>query len=172
MKKVILILILISFTICCKAQMLTNELTTVQFNNIKINGILKTVVEATEGDITQMESLFGEARITEGEEGIGDGWRIFIFDEQNLTIGFTNLNSSESNAEIEGFEANNITINDVTIHLGDNIAALGPDIVFNYNTNGTKSIIFTHLFYDCCPIIIEYNQLTNTITKIEYVVFS
>lgn len=171
MNKVILILTLISFTFSCKAQMLTNELTTEQFNNIKINGILKTAIEDTGGNVTQMESLFGEPLLIEEQEGgIEEGYRNFIYN--NLSFTFSNIYSSESDGFIESFETDNITINDVTIHVGDNIAVLGSDIVFNNRKDGTKSIIFTHLFYDCCPIIIEYNQLTNTITKIEYVVFS
>ena len=60
--------------------MTTNELNTEQFNNIKINGVLKTTIEATQGDIIQMNALFGStASTSEAEGGIGDGYRNFSY---------------------------------------------------------------------------------------------
>ncbi len=152
------------------SQAVANELTTEQFNNIKIEGILKTTLEATQGDIIQMESVFGSSEFTEGPDGIGDGWRIFTF-SNGLTIGFTDIYSQQYDASIEGFDTNSITIKEITVNVGDNISLLGSDIIFNPRTDGAESIIFTHSFYDCCPIIIEFNH-RNIITKIAYYVWS
>lgn len=172
MKKIILILtILASGLWSMSAQMTSNELTTTEYNSIKVHGVLKTDIEATQGDIQEMETLFGSAQLIEEEtDGIGDGYRNFIY-SNNLSFTFTDVYSSEFDASIESFETNNICINDIQINVGDNISILG-DIVFNQNTDGTQSIIYTHLFYDCCPIIIDFDQNTNIITKIEYIVFS
>ncbi len=164
---------MIFLTVNIHGQPTTNELTTAQYNNIKVNGILKTAIEATHGDITQMNVLIGSiASTSEAEGGIGGGYRNFSYYGGDFHLTFTNIYSSNYNAELEGFETNNICVNNVEINVGDTISILGPDIIFNTRTDGSKSIVFTHSFYDCCPIIITFNQDTNIIAKIEYIVFS
>lgn len=175
MKNILTIVVLLFFGISCQAQPTTNELTEEQFNNIRVNGILKTDVEATNGTIQEMESLFGVAHsVTDNGEEIGEHTRKFVYLNNNLNEDyfiFKNLSPNNSVKIIE-FKISSITINGITINIGDNINLLGNNILFNERTDGTMSIIYSLFDYDGFSIVIEFDQNTNIITKIEYYVWT
>jgi hypothetical protein len=61
-----------------------------------------------------------------------------------------------------------MTINGVTITVGDNISLLG-NVIFNTNNRESKSILY--MYCDGCNsfIGIDFNQITKTITKIYFI---
>ena len=159
----------------CQAQPITNELTQEQFNDIRVNGVLKTDVEATNGTVEEMESLFGIAHsVFDNGIEIGEHTRKFIYLNSNLNEDyfiFKNL-SSNTNVNIIEFKVSSITISGATINVGDNISVLGNNILFNNNTDGTLSVIYSLFDYDGFSIIIEFDQNTNTVTEIKYYVWT
>ncbi len=171
MKTILKFIITLIFINNIQAQVADNELTADQYNNIKVHGVLKTAIEGTQGNIQQMEALFGSSyTLEEGGQEIGEHWRIFTFSD-NFYVHFTEL-SSIYTPTIAQFGTDSITVNGITANVGDNISVLGNDLIFNEGLTGLFSIIFTLGHSDCCPIIIEFDQETNIITKIEYFVWT
>ncbi|RSK41776.1 hypothetical protein [Mangrovimonas spongiae] len=156
----------------CKSQPATNELTQEQFDNIRIDGILKLDIEQTNGDVEEMASLFGtpQSMVDKGVE-IGEHTRKFVY-VNNSCIVFNGLSSNLTTPSISYFNVNSITINNQTASIGDNINVLGDDIIMNENVDGTQSIIFSLFDYDGFSIIIEFDQSSDLITKIEYFVWT
>lgn len=150
----------------------SNQLTETQFYQIKFNGKSFQELSNTEGDVNNIWTLLGQPTSTQqGSGGVGEDWVKYFFNH-GLTISFTDINSPNYNPSIDYIKATTININGVDISLGDNISVLGPNIIFNQKIDGTHSIVYTIGNGDCCPIILEYNQDTNLITKIEYFVWT
>ncbi|MCH7523911.1 MAG: hypothetical protein IIC74_02590 [Bacteroidetes bacterium] len=171
MKNILKLIITLIFINNIQAQITANELTLEQFNNIKVHGVLKTAIEATEGEIQQMEALFGTSyTLEEVGQDIGEHQRTFRYSD-TFYIYFEGL-SPPATPSIAHFGTDSITINGITANIGDNISVFGSNLIFSQGLTGLFSVIFTLGHSGCCPIIIRFNQETNIITKIEYFVWT
>jgi hypothetical protein len=167
MKNIIIIfLLVISSTSQCQD---SNIITEVAFNNIKINNHKLSVIKDTNGAKTAIESLFGGSVFVIDPDG-----DFYNYSFNGFNIGFSSIisNATHNNPIISKFEITNsnwsMTINGVTIKVGDNISLLG-NVIFNTNIGGSKSILY--MYCDGCNsfIGIDFNQITKTITKIYFI---
>ncbi|OUR93973.1 hypothetical protein A9Q87_04515 [Flavobacteriales bacterium 34_180_T64] len=166
--KNITIILLIAFSSLGQCQT-GNIITESEFDNIKINGISLLNIKNTLGEQNAMESLFG----VPNDETIDPDGEFTNFEYNGFSIGFSALLSGDLNQPILGaFQITNgnynISIQDITFTIGDNISLLG-NIVFNTTNNGSPSIVYMHCEGCNNFIIIRFNQLTNTITDIQYI---
>lgn len=165
MKNIILILLL-AFSSIASCQT-ANILTPTEFDNIKINNITLLTIKNTLGNEIAIENLFGPS-ITNNIDTDGN-----YFEYDGFEIGFSALLSNVySQPIIGGFDIINnnfnITIQGVTVTIGDNISALG-NVVFNTMSDGGKSIVYQYCNGCNNFISIRFNQLTNIITEIIYI---
>ena len=166
MKNITLILLL-AFTSVAQCQITANIITEAEYNNIEINGIKYIDLKNTLGEQNAIEALFGIANTMEKDDDpIYGGEILYIeFYYDGLDFGF-------SEGELGAFNItnnnSNITIQGVTVTIGDNISALG-NVIFNTMSNGNQSIVFQYC--DGCNnfISIRFNQTTNIITEIIYI---
>jgi len=168
MKNIILILFLtFSSIVSCQT---ANILTPTEFDNIKINGVNLATIKNTFGNQNAIEALFGTAN----EKTIDPEGEFTYFKFNGFTIGFSAQVSGSAidSLLIGGFDItnnnSNITIQGVTVTIGDNISALG-NVVFNTMNDEGKSIVYQYC--DGCNnfISIRFNQSTNIITEIIYI---
>lgn len=153
------------------AQPTLNELSTEEFESIKIENVLFTRIKNTLGEIEEMEKLFGKGKVNIAHKEIGEERREFIY-ENGLKISFSEFDLKYANPEIYYLKTNNIRIKNIELNVGDSIEKLGEEILFNKGTDGDLSVMFTHKNGDCCPIIIDFDQKTKLITSIEYFVWT
>jgi len=164
-------------TISCKAQEI-NYLTKAEYDAIFIDGINWDAVRETKGDIVKMKALFGATLNfktgTEPSLNVGFWDRGFDFEfEDRSDIG---TNYSLVNIMIDNNQSN-FTIKGITITIGDDISKLGL-VKINIDKDGKKGIIFdsvepsdSAIFIEFDQITNKFNQVSNIITSIEYVVF-
>lgn len=147
-----------------------NSLTAEQFNGIRMNGVAFKALSDTHGDASKFNSLFNQssAKVTEGEEGMGAGWRTFDY-TNGFTVSFTDVNSSKETPSIYYIKGNSITVKNKTVSIGDSIEFLG-NVVYNKKQDGTEPVMYITGNGDCCPMVIEFDNDTRKITKIEYFV--
>ena len=146
------------------AQPTTNELNTNDFMSIKIENVLFKKIEMTYGDITEMKKLFGKGKVTITNKETGEESREFNY-QNGLKISFGEFDLNYTKPNIYYLKTNNICIKNIDLNVGDSIKKLGNKILFNKQTNGNLSIIFTHKNGDCCPIVIEFDKKTKLITS-------
>lgn len=167
-KNIILLLIFISVTNCSGQS--RNILTKSEYNNIKINGINWKIINNTNANTVQMKTLFGDDLIikTGTEPSLFKAfWNdtkgfYFYFQENdpNLTDDYIlySFNIYNNNS--------NLTINNKTITIGNNISELGL-----IQVNNGKEIYFgTNFSSD--GITILFDEITKKITSIEYTSFN
>ena len=161
------IIILLVFTSLAQCQITANIISQTEYDNIEINGIKYIDLKNTLGEQNTVETLFGTANtIEKDDDPIYGGAILYIeFYYDGLDFGF-------SEGELGGFHItnsnSNITIQGITVTIGDNISVLG-NVVFNTMSDGGKSIVYQYC--DGCNnfISIRFNQLTNIITEIIYI---
>ncbi|TXD47828.1 hypothetical protein [Polaribacter sp. IC063] len=162
MKNILLILML-SLTSLASCQISSNIIPKTAFYNIKINNITLNDIQATTGIRQQVRDLIPAIIQNATEEPEEDNYYSYKYDGFNLAF--------EEN-EIIAFKIIknnwNITIQGITITIGDNISALG-NVVFNTDADGGKSIVYQYC--DGCNnfIYIDFDQQTNKITKIGFI---
>jgi len=162
--------LLISFTV--NAQPTTNELSTSDFNQIKVNGVLFTTVKNTIGNESALTALFGTpTNVQEGLDGLGDGWRELSFN--NISFNFDDVHSNTDTPEVTYLSAQTFEVLGITISVGDDISTFLSSSNFQSRTrlDGMISVSITWGNGDCCPFIIEYN-CSNIVTSIKYFVWS
>ncbi|MDB4402646.1 hypothetical protein N9169_04190 [Algibacter sp.] len=153
------------------AQPTINELNTDDFLSIKIENVLFEKIKMTYGDIVEMEKLFGKGKVNVTNKEIGEETREFDY-QNGLKISFGEFDLNYTKPSIHYLKTNNICIKNIDLNVGDSIEKLGKNILFNKQTDGDLSLMFTHNNGDCCPIIIEFDQKTKLITSIEYFVWT
>ncbi|WP_417291689.1 hypothetical protein [Corallibacter sp.] len=171
MKYNLTIILLLLFLSVGIAQPKINELNTDDFMSIKIENVLFEKIKMTYGDIAEMETLFGKGKVNITNKEIGEETREFNY-KNGLKISFGEFDLNYTKPSIYYLKTNNICIKNIDLNVGDSIEKLGNSILFNKQTDGDLSIMFTHNNGDCCPIIIEFDQKTKLITSIEYVVWT
>lgn len=135
-----------------------NQLTVVEYNNIKLNGVLMHELSDTKGNPAKMNSLFNLS------------FNYEFSDEILNQAHFTNLNKGlyiyfEDDILFEYIISNNqssLFIKGVQIRIGDNISLLGPlhmsgNNKIKFNLNGTGDLW-----------TIKFNSTTKIIEEIKY----
>ena len=152
---------MLSLTSLASCQITSNIISKTEFYNIKINNITLNDIQSTTGirqQVTNLIPAFIEEAIEETEENY-----------YNYTYDGFNLGFAEN--EIVAFEITknnwNLTIQGITITIGDNISALGS-VVFNTQTNDGKSIVYQYCD-GCNNFLSLYLDSNNLITKIIYI---
>jgi len=171
MKKsfIIIALFLTSITQC---QITSNIISEVEYNNIEINGIKLKDFKATEGNELKIKNLISkpilEKDINTGERGPSNYW----FKYNGFEIAFTDNSGTPDHPGIAMFRITNnnwsLKIKGKIITIGDDINKLGS-VVFNIKINGDKGIIYQYCNGCNNYIGIDFNQLTNEITRVYYV---
>jgi len=172
MKNLYILAVALFLNLTVTAQSTVNEIASNDYNQIKVNGVLFSIVKNTHGEENALSTLFGTAiDIQNHPDGLGDGWKKLNFN--NIVINFDDVNSNSSSPELTYLSTNTFEVLDIVINVGDNISTLlfGANFTNNLNVDGSTSVIITNMNGDCCPFIIKYNNL-NIITSIEYFVWS
>ena len=155
----------------CTNSQVRNNLSTTEYNAIKINNINWRQINNTKANIAQMKTLFGNnitiktatepsLMISFWEKKLGFYFR---FEENNPNLSndyilyyFRILNLKS-----------NITIKGKTITIGSNISDLGNVLI---NTNDFNIVYGTENTDDI--LMVKFNPTTNLITNIEYTLFN
>ena len=142
-----------------------NELSDDIYDAILINDISLIEIERTKGDSLQLSSLIGNVvELKRKEYGIeSDNELIYYF--EGLQLYFSRLCQSD-NYCLVNFEARSITVSNIKLEIGKSISSFKHKLKFNIGLNGEKSIIFTRGQADCCPIVVEYDNDTEIVTRI------
>ncbi|WP_420315979.1 hypothetical protein [Ekhidna sp.] len=177
MKKISIIILCLVITTTINAQIkplsTINELTANQFENIKLNGVTLKSIWDTSGNEDAIKNLFGEPTYINKQSEFADGVisREFYFD--GIEMGFYNSFSSMGN--LGGFKITSstpsITINGITIKIGDNISKLGNVVITNMTTGG-KSIVYSPDYDETTFLAIEFDESSGTIQEIIYYVLT
>ena len=163
MKQKLLVLLVILMSVFTQAQT-SNIVSASEFEGIKINTATIAEVKKTKGKQAKIEALLGATTSYTVDKN-----SFYYYVKYNgLNIDFSTM---KGKPYMEAFEINsnaaNVTIKGITITIGDNISKLG-NVVFSVGRTGTKSILYTECD-DCDSFInIEFDQTSNTITKISY----
>ena len=171
MKALKLILILFSiFLVNNKISAQRNDLTLIEYSNIKINNVIFQEISNTDGDITLMQNLFGnEFTVESGYNDAIDYW--IKFSTNSLCIEF--YHGKENNSTIKYDLANvqivssgsNFTIKGHIITIGDSINVFSNSQTRTYG--GKKMLLFGKQDFDSY-IYIRVNPTSNLITKIGF----
>jgi hypothetical protein len=167
--QIFLILILLTFS--CKGQEI-NYLTEAEYNAIFIDGVNWNKIHETKGDIVKIKALFGDRTtyktFTEPSLGIEFWNKGFYFrfeDGSDQGNQYDLVNISILN------NLSSLTIKGKTITIGEDIRKLGI-VKINTDKNGIKGIMFNSIEPSNSAIFIEFNQFSNIIKHIEYIVFN
>ena len=167
MKKTLLITCL--FSSCLATAQSWNELTETDFYNIQLAGkSLKTIID-TQGQLQNVEGLFGKAL----EREINTE---FDYTARYVYNGFMVFFRGERINEVKlpRFEITNnqvsLVIKGVSVKIGDSINKLGL-VKHNTRRDGSKSIVYTTTGgIDYHFISIGFDQSTKRITEIVYII--
>ena len=148
-----------------------NELTEEDFYNIQLGGkSLQTIID-TQGQLQNVEALFGKALENEIDTE-------FEYIATYIYNGFTFYFVSQGINEVEltRFEITNkqvsLVIKGLSIKIGDSIDKLGK-VKQNKRRDGTKSIVYTTIGgMDYHFLHILFDQQTKRITEIRYIVLT
>ena len=159
------ILFTIIFINCTQSQNI-NFLSNTEYNNIKVNGINWIQINDTQGNITEMKSLFGNDLIiqTDTEPSlIIDFWNNI----KGFYFSFEDYSDTGTKYSLVDFEVtnstSNITIKNTIITVGDNISILGN---IHVNQSGKDVTYGTRFSED--TFTIEFDTTSHKITKISY----
>lgn len=165
----ITLLILLSFNqIFSQKNILTNQ----EYSNIKVDNVLLEAIIDTNGNESQMQSLFGNILIV--EKGFNDAvehWIKFNTTNNSLCIEFQNGISAGVNIkyDLASIETENDSssfyIKGKTITVGSNSSILSNSQVRSYQ--GKKMMIFSLEDFDSY-IYFNIDPVSNIITKIGY----
>ncbi len=168
--KHLIIIILIAFTTTVKCQPSANIITPTEYENIEINNVKLVDIKNTLGKADAVESLFG----TTTSKNIDQDGDFYHYNFNGFSINFSSIISDGTHEKpiISSFKITNnnieFKIRGTIITVGDKVEKLG-NVIFNTNTDNSKSILFMEC--DGCNnfIVIEFNQSTKVITKIGYI---
>lgn len=154
---------MLSISSLASCQITSNIISKTEFYNIRINNIPLNDIQATEGNQQQVRDLIPSIINEALEEPEENNYYSYTYDGFDLAF--------EEN-EIVVFKITksnwNITIQGVTVAIGDNISALGS-IVFSTQRNGDKTIIYQYCNGCNNFIYIDFDQQTNRITEIGFI---
>lgn len=151
---------------CTNAQ--TNELTSSEFSEIKINNIRLLDIISTKGSESSLTALLGNIFTVEtGDEP--DYWVKFSSNMYNLLFqdGVQSVNGIENYQLTDLWivdESTELYIKNINLTIGDNINLLGSPNILTYS-NGIKEIVFK---LGVQVIEIRFDSSTNLIIQIKY----
>lgn len=155
-----------------------NPMSEQEFMDITLNG--KTIAEfkATNGQENTMKLLLANSFRVKHSDDPFTLWSAYGDDQ--IGLSFEDYNN-DGQYYLQGFRLKNssvtMTIKGISIKIGDNISKLG-NVVFNTRPDGARSILFcvkiedgkyAGRFWDEF-LVFEFDQQTQLITKIEYIV--
>ncbi|WP_298955208.1 hypothetical protein [uncultured Nonlabens sp.] len=172
MKNFIAILTIIVFSTSCISQ--TNDLSVLQYQNIKFDGNLITDIIDTRGSLTQLNQYFNES------------FNHSTYNEPSYTVIYNTISveltfkdgERDSNNLISDYQLTNLKlkdsskslfINGIALSVGDNINILGAVNSMNDPSTRQKKVVFR---IGSEVIRISFNRNTNVITLIEYEYFN
>ena len=169
--KNILFILAILLTTTAQCQMTSNIISETDFNNIKINDVTLSSIRATEGKEALVQNLYTSAilekDINTGERGPSNYW----YKYDGFEFSFTSGAGTSAHPGLSSFKITrsnwSITIQGVTVKIGDNINLLG-NVTFNTRSNGTKSIIYQYCNGCNSFIYIYFDQSNNRIVRIGF----
>ena len=150
------------------AQLKSNELTLSQYNTIKFHDVKFSDLEASRGELKEIQKLLDIDRMCEGGIEIGEKWRTF-YSSDGLMISFDGLSENQK-PEIIRIESNSISIGGKRAEIGDNINLLGRNLAISNKLDGYEFYSFTLGNADCCPISIRVDSKSDKILEILYFV--
>lgn len=145
------------------------NLSTSLFDEIKFHGVLFTDIKDANANVDVMEELFEneeeESTVAQNGMQIADGYQLSInqYGEDigelrkdfvyyfGLKVYFGITNNSDT-YEVLDLKANSITINEVTLEIGDDIENLNIDYHINSDIENDKFIFIIRNGSFCCPI--------------------
>jgi len=168
MKNLIILLLVLTSTVskCQNANIISPS----EYNNIKINNIKLIDIRNTLGKPTAVETLLGTPNSKEIDSD-GDFYR---YEFNGFSIGFSAIISDGTHGKpiLSGFKIINSMVNfsikGIPISVGDNISKLGS-VIYNIDTDSSKSIIYMECEGCNNFIFIEFNQSTKAVTRIGYI---
>ncbi|QMU64466.1 MAG: hypothetical protein GKR88_09330 [Flavobacteriaceae bacterium] len=169
MKNILFILTLILTSSLVRCQVTSNIISKTEFYNIKINNITLDDIQATEGNQIELINLIPA---TIQESNIDPNGEFCYYTYDGFEIGFSGNLGTIEHPILGSFKITkdnwNITIQGITVTIGDNISILG-NVVINNDVGGGKSIIYQYC--DGCNnfIYIDFDQYTNKITEVGYI---
>lgn len=147
-----------------------NRITSSDYKNVCINGVKRTEVENTFGNISQMNTLFSTS-FDVTYDNTPDNYIKFDSNAKGIYFRFVDNSDVGDHNELEYFQIFNdqssVSIGTTTFKVGDNISVLG-----DVNINDQKSVIIFNSSAESSSIVIKFNKLNNTITSITYEVFT
>ena len=165
--KYITILFIIAFSSCTQGQ-IGNILTKAEYINIKINGISRTQITDTKGNISKMKVLFGDNMNIEKDTEPGN---MISFWDDNLGFYFTFQENSLDDYVLSDFiisnKNSNFTILGKTVTIGSDISELG-----DVKINNKSSYISFGTNYTSDSLRITFDPSTRKITEIEFVTYT
>lgn len=169
-KRNITVLIIAILTFSCSQAQKVNNLTRNEYSNILIKGINWNEIKNTQGNLNQLKSFIGnDLSITQSS----DPNLARTIKNNNIYFYFEDRSDIGNDYELANFVIKSnlisLTIKSKTINIGANISKLRTITILK-TKEGEKKIVFgTNWTQDA--IWIEFNQLTNIITKIEYILY-
>lgn len=171
MKNGILLLVAGLFSTMLLAQSQSNALTKAEFYKTKFDNFSFAELSETKAEEHKVIKLLDiPRRIMQGDGGIGDDWKRFVF-PSGLTVGYMDLASDDFAPSVSYIKASSITVYGITANVGDDVAVFGETVTVTDNGD-TKTIKIIIDQEECCPVVITVNKETNAIEKIEYKVES
>jgi len=161
---IVLLLLLTSVAQCQTANIITPR----EFDNIEINGVKFIDIKNTLGEQNAVGSLFGAAIKIEKDDDPIYGGAILSIDFYYDGFDFSFYEKELSSFDITNNKSN-ITIQGVTVTIGDNISDLGRNVIFNNDNDGSKSILYQYCNGCNDYIYIDFDQVTKKITEIGYI---
>ena len=184
-KNNLIYLILIVFNVfLANAQSGNTVLTEDKYETIKFEDVLFTDIKATHGDINQMANLFpvdenpgpqqigsgsndpNSVTIQEPGEVTGELYRIFKYNS-GLEVAFHD-NNHDGELEVIDLKSNSITIDGITLNIGDPISNL-TNINYTIKTdlNNVNYINIIESSLSSVTLVLELSS-NDTLTKIHY----
>jgi len=168
LKQIIIVLSIFSFAYSHAQNV--NLLTKNEYSNLLISGVNWKIIKETKGNLEKLNSFFGNDLSINIIEEPSLGKEI-----KNRSLYFYFEDKSDTGNEFElvsfNIESNlaSLTIKDKKITIGNNISKLGNVMIIT-SKDGNKKIVFgTNWTHD--GLWIEFDQVTNVITKIEYMLY-
>ncbi len=154
----------------CTHGQIRNNLSATDYNAIKINNINWKQISNTKGNISQMNTFFGNTFTT--TTNTDPNLTIELWDDsKGIYFRFEDGSDTGNDYTMVNFEItnnnSNLTINNKTITIGSNINELGNAQI---NASGTDIVYGMETTDDI--LMIKFNSSTNLITSIEYTFFN
>lgn len=145
-----------------------NALTESQLYKTKFNDYTFLELKKTDANVEKLTKLIEfPLSIREGKGGIGEGWVRYKFDG-GLVVGFIDTQSEEYTIGLDYIKANAITLDGVTVKVGESVEALSKVYTTVQLEDKTWAIKFVIDEEYCCPVLVKFNPETDVVTEITY----